>query len=86
MLAYQEKRFLSALNAEGLNFWGGYVPPLYKQEIYTTKKHWIVEKYGKHISYENPRCPTVERLWGEELILTLDTRPPYTMNDMENIV
>ena len=80
------KVFLSALNAEGLNFCAGYVPPLYKQDIYTTKKHWIVEKYGNHISYDEPACPTAERLWGEELISTLDIRPPYTMKDMKNIV
>ena len=45
-----------------------------------------MEKYGKHISYSDPGCPVVERLWKEELILTLDIRPPYTMEDMENIV
>ena len=80
------EKFLLALNAEGVNFWGGYVTPLYRQDIYTTKKHWVVEEYGEHISYDSRDYPTVERLWKEELILTLDIRPPYTMEDMENIV
>lgn len=80
------ERFVNALNAEGANFMCGYVPPLYGQEIYTTNKNWVVNHFGSHIDYENPMCPTVERLWSKELFATLDIRCPYTLDDMHNIV
>jgi len=78
--------FVAALNAEGLHFACGYVPPLYKQEIYTTNKHWIIRDYAKHMDYNNPGCPIVERLYNDELITTLDIRLPYDMDHMKKIV
>ena len=80
------EKFVEALNAEGINFACGYVPPLYKQDIYRSNKHWVIRDYAQHVDYENPGCPVVERLYGEELIATLDIRSPYDMNHMKNIV
>ena len=80
------EKFVEALNAEGINFACGYVPPLYKQDIYRSNKHWVIRDYASHIDYENPGCPVVERLYGEELIATLDIRAPYDMEHMKNIV
>ncbi len=79
-------RFAAALNAEGLGFGTAYVPPLYEQEIYRTKKHWVIRDYASHVDYENPGCPVVERLFHKELVSTTDIRAPYTMGDMQNIV
>jgi len=84
--AVTREKFVKALNAEGLNFGCGYVPPLYKQDIYRSNKHWVIRDYAKHVDYENPGCPVVERLFNKELISTLDIRPPYDMNHMQNIV
>ncbi len=80
------EEFVGALNAEGANFACGYVPPLYGQDIYTTNKNWVIKHFGEHIDYENPECPTVERLWSKELFATLDVRKPYTLDDMHTIV
>jgi dTDP-4-amino-4,6-dideoxygalactose transaminase len=80
------KMFVDALNAEGLHFACGYGSPLYKQEIYTTNKHWVIRDHAKHIDYSNPACPIVERLYNDELITTLDIRSPYDMNHMKRVV
>jgi len=80
------EKFVEALNAEGLHFTCGYVPPLYNQDIYRSNKHWVIRDYARHIDYENPQCPVVDRLYHKELIATLDIRSPYDMNHMKNIV
>ena len=54
------EKFVEALNAEGLHFGCGYVPPLYNQEIYRSNKHWVIRDYAEHVDYENPGCPTVD--------------------------
>lgn len=80
-------KYVQALCAEGMNFIQGYiVSPLYKQSIYRSKPHWVIKQFGSHVDFYNPECPTTERLWSKELISTLEIRPPYTMNDMRNIV
>ena len=80
------EKFVEALNAEGLHFACGYVSPLYNQEIYTTKKHWVIRDYAMHVDYTNPACPVAERLYSRELITTLDIRLPYDLGHMKKIV
>ena len=86
VLGISREVFVKALNAEGMNFAEGYVEPLYYQSIYTTNPHWVVR--DSEYNYENSAstCPNVEKLWREELILTLDVRHPYTIKDMNDIV
>jgi len=80
------ERFVAALNAEGMNFSCGYVEPLYYQSIYRSTPHWVIKKYASHINYHEVKCPNVEKLWKEELITTLDIRPPFTLNDMNDVI
>ena len=79
-------KFIAAINAEGLNFAGGYVTPLYYQNIYRSNKHWVLKEFAPNVDYYENSCPVVERLWKNELITTLDIRKPYTAEDMKDIV
>jgi perosamine synthetase len=83
-LGISRSRFVEALNAEGMNFAEGYVEPLYYQSIYTSNPHWVVRDNG--YNYSEVRCKNVEKLWRDELILTLDVRLPYTISDMDDII
>lgn len=83
-LGISRSKFVEALNAEGMNFAEGYVEPLYYQSIYTENPHWVVRELG--YDYSNVSCPNVEKLWRDELILTLDVRHPYTLSDMDDII
>jgi len=80
------EKFVSALNAEGLNFSQGYVCPLYYQSIYRSNKHWVLRNFAPEKDYSDCACPVVESLWRKKLIATLDIRSPYTMEDMQDIV
>ncbi|MEK6841003.1 MAG: DegT/DnrJ/EryC1/StrS family aminotransferase, partial [Nanoarchaeota archaeon] len=78
--------FVKALNAEGIPFGAGYVKPLYLSPIFHENKHFILDLFGKHVSYDKGICPVVERLHEKEIILTLMCRPPATFKDMDDIV
>ena len=84
--------FIKALNAEGIPFSAGYVPPLYWTPIYQEKKgfgrtgwpfEWANFKSG--VKYSKGICPVTERLYKKELILTLVCRYPATIDDMDDI-
>ena len=78
--------FVKALNEEGIPFGAGYVKPLYLSPIFHENKHFILNLFGKHISYDKGICPVTERLHEKEVILTLMARPPATFKDMDDIV
>ena len=84
--------FIKALNAEGIPFSAGYVPPLYWTPIYQEKKGfgrtgWPFEwaNFKSEVNYDKGICPVTERLYEKELILTLVCRYPATIDDMDDI-
>lgn len=78
--------FVKALNEEGIPFGAGYVKPLYLSPIFHENKHFILNLFGKDVSYDKGICPVTERLHEKEIILTLMARPPATFNDMDDII
>ncbi|MDG1737058.1 MAG: DegT/DnrJ/EryC1/StrS family aminotransferase [Paracoccaceae bacterium] len=82
---------IRALNAEGLQFFGGYTP-LYFQPTYQQRKMfkhgypWSApENAGSNVSYEKGICPIAESLTSRT-ITSEHVRPPNTMQDMADIV
>lgn len=77
--------FGKAVNAEGIPLSAGYVRPLYLSPLYQEKKHFAFEHYSGDARYEKGLCPTAERLYERELILTGVVRFPADETDMDDI-
>ncbi len=91
-LKYDEARvgiprqaFVDALNAEGIPFGAGYVKPLYLSPLYHEAKPFAYKYYTGKAGYDKGLCPTAERLYERELILTPVVRPPALVADMDDI-
>jgi perosamine synthetase len=78
--------FVKALNAEGIPFGAGYVKPLYLSPIYHDAKPLAFKIYQGKAKYNKGLCPITEKLHEEEIIVTVLTRPPAEISDMEDIV
>jgi dTDP-4-amino-4,6-dideoxygalactose transaminase len=82
---------IEALNAEGLNFFGGYTPlymqPLYQQKrLFTHGYPWSAEENRNCLtSYKKGICPVAEKLT-TATITSEHIRPPNTLEDMQDIV
>ena len=85
--------FVSAINAEGLQFYQGYVRPLYLQPLYQ-KKHLYKHGYP-FAAKENKLCrneydhgtsPVAERLHFREMLINEHIRPPHDEKDIIDIV
>ncbi|MBZ5559445.1 MAG: DegT/DnrJ/EryC1/StrS family aminotransferase [Acidobacteriia bacterium] len=99
-MTYREDRtgvpratFLQALKAEGVEFAGGYVQPLYLQPVYQTRQLYgevgcpfSCPFYDGEVSYAPGLCPTAERLHARDLVTTEMVRAPLTREDMDDIV
>ncbi len=77
--------FVKALNAEGVQFGGGYVKPLYYSRIYHDNKPFIYQYYKGKVNYEPGACPVAEEMHFKRVILTILCRPPATIDDMDDI-
>jgi perosamine synthetase len=77
--------FVQAMNAEGIPFSAGYVRPLYLAPLYQNRRHFAFENYRGSASYERGACPTAERLYEREVMLTGVVRFPATTADMDDI-
>lgn len=84
--------FSRALNAEGVNFYQGYVRPLYLQPVYQNKSLF---KFGYPFSarenedcqqnYDQGICPIAEKFHFEEVLINEHIRPPNTIDDIQQI-
>jgi dTDP-4-amino-4,6-dideoxygalactose transaminase len=84
---------ISALNAEGIFLYQGYVRPLYLQPVYQKKQAF---KFGYPFSapenkeckmdYSMGICPNAEKLHFEELVINEHIRYPHTQSDIEDII
>lgn len=85
--------FLKVINAEGLQFYQGYVKPLYLQPLYQRKqafKHGYPfaapENQGIETNYYLGACPNAEKLYFEQMLINEHVRSPHTLDDMKDIV
>lgn len=77
--------FVKAMNAEGIPFSAGYVRPLYLAPLYQGCRHSAFQNYRGHTVYEKGICPTAERMYEKEVMLTPVVRFPATERDMDDI-
>ena len=78
--------FCDALKAEGIPCAAGYVEPLYLNPLYAERRAFAFKHYTGNVKYEKGICPVAEMLHEKELINTLITRPPATIDDMKDII
>ena len=81
------------MNAEGINFYQGYVQPLYLQPVYQRKlafKHGYPftapENSAIETDYSMGACPNAETLHYRQMIINEHIRPPHTREDMDDII
>ena len=87
------EEFVSALNAEGIMFYQGYVKPLYYQPLYQ-KKHLFKNGYPFtapenkvcFMDYSPGICPNAERLHSKEMMINEHIRYPHTNEDIADII
>jgi perosamine synthetase len=92
-LGCKREDFVKVINAEGLQFYQGYVKPLYLQPLYRRKqafKHGYPfsapENQGSATNYYLGACPNAEKLHFEQMLINEHIRPPHRRSDMEDIV
>ena len=86
-------KFISAVNAEGAQFYQGYVKPLYYQPMYQ-QKHLYKNGYpftapdnkGLNMNYEAGVCKVAERLHFNEMVINEHVRLPNTLDDINDLI
>lgn len=91
-LKYDEARmefardtFVKAMNAEGIPFSAGYVRPLYLAPLYQNRRHSAFQHYTGDARYQKGICPTAERMYEREVMLTGIVRFPATEREMDDV-
>lgn len=89
----KREKFVEAVNAEGINFFQGYVKPLYTQPVYQHKHLFkngypfsAIENKECKMEYNLGTCPNAEKLYFEEMIINEHIRLPHTKEDMDDII
>ncbi len=77
--------FVKAMNAEGIPFSAGYVRPLYLAPLYRERRHAAFQNCRGNTVYEKGICPTAERMYEKEVMLTPVVRFPATERDIDDI-
>ncbi|MBI3126020.1 MAG: DegT/DnrJ/EryC1/StrS family aminotransferase [Candidatus Tectomicrobia bacterium] len=85
--------FARALRAEGVNVLEGYLRPIYMEPIYQKRSAYGTRgfpfrqgSWESPVSYREGACPTVERLWKREALVTNICRHPNTEREVEEFV
>ena len=85
--------FVTAVNAEGIKFYQGYVRPLYFQPVYQKKSllkcgypFSAPENRECSMNYAPGICPNAEKLYFHEMIINEHIRPPHTSEDIDDII
>ena len=85
--------FTNAWNAEGINFFQGYVKPLYYQPLYQNKhlyKHGYPftapENKHSNMDYSIGLCPNAEKLHFEQMLINEHIRLPHSKEDINDII
>lgn len=86
VIGIKRNKFTDALRAEGIPCFDGYVKPLYLNPLYLEKRAFAFKHYKGDTKYEKGICPIAEKLHEKYLVNTLISRPPATIEDMNDIV
>ena len=85
--------FVRTVNAEGIQFYQGYVRPLYLQPLYQRRcaykagYPWSApENALSQPDYSSGSCPVAERLHMDEMVINEHIRPPHVAEDVVDIV
>jgi dTDP-4-amino-4,6-dideoxygalactose transaminase len=88
----KRKKFIEALNKEGIPIWGGYLRPLYLEPLYQQQiayKDGYPFKnnsaYNKKVNYDKGLCPVAERLYEKETIVNIFNYQPLGLEDVKDI-
>jgi len=68
------ERFIEMLTAEGIKIYGGYVRPLYLQNLYQHRTHHILAN-NRYVDYSKGICPNAENLHYKKFMAMFDLRP-----------
>ena len=86
-------KLVQALNAEGIPMNAGYVEPIYLQPLYQQRKLYgatgcpfSCSVYQGRVRYDKGICPTTERMYFEELMLTNVCHADITPGDLDDVV
>ncbi len=89
----KREQFVEAVNAEGINFFQGYVKPLYTQPVYqkiTLFKNGYpfsaIENKECRMDYDMGTCPNAERLHFNEMMINEHVRLPNTEEGVRDII
>jgi perosamine synthetase len=89
----KREQFVEAVNAEGINFFQGYVKPLYTQPVFQKKNLFkngypfsAIENKSCKMEYNIGTCPNAEKLHFEQMIVNEHIRLPNTANDINDII
>ena len=89
----KREQFIEAINAEGINFFQGYVKPLYMQPVYQKRSLFkngypfsAIENKSCRMEYKTGICPNAEKLYFEKMIINEHIRPPNTKEDIRDII
>ena len=63
----------------------GYIKPLYLFPLFKRQNHWTLRQEGWSIYYDQ-LCPMVEKLWKQDLFLSMYHNLSLTENDMDDII
>ena len=86
-------KFIAAINAEGINFYQGYVKPLYTQPVYQNRCLFkngypfsAIENKDCRMVFDLGTCPNAEKLHFEQMLINEHIRLPNTKEDISDII
>ncbi len=86
------EQFVSAVNAEGAQFYQGYVEPLYLQPLYQQQQllkngypFSAPENQGHSGCYDKGLCPVTESLHFRQMIINEHIRWPHSIGDINDL-
>ena len=89
----KREQFVEAVNAEGINFFQGYVKPLYTQPVYQKRSLFkngypfsAIENKSCRMEYNIGICPNAEKLHFDQMIINEHIRLPNTEEDVRDII
>ena len=89
----KREEFITAVNAEGIHFFQGYVKPLYLQPLYQRKQLYkydypfsAKENQACQMNYFEGICPNAEKLHFQQMIINEHVRLPHTSDDINDII
>lgn len=93
VIGISRKTFADAMSAEGYPLYEGYTKPIYLYPLYQKRQVYMNShfpfystEFKNDIHYPVGLCPTAERMYEKELILTTIFQPPNTRPDIDKFI